>query len=133
MYYKPGSAIILIGKIFFWLGCVGSLCLAFNFGYPKEYVGYFSIYTERVFHPGIFFAVLLGGIAVSYFYGILLAGFGELVEKTGKIYEHLVPDAAASDEDESTQDDIPELSVDELMNIKSSAVAESNSNSAHTS
>ena len=80
MFENTGSKLKAFSYIWFTLVLVATVILAF--GLANEQVS--SYRTE--FHFGLFVAVLIGGSISAYASGLLIAGFGEIVENSSLIY-----------------------------------------------
>ena len=98
MFEEPGRIIKMIAKVFFWLLSIASIIIAFSFGFVKEFVFNYSIYSgsigdyETKFNAVVFFSLLIGGPLGTYFSSLLLVGFGELVENSRKANIHFEPE-----------------------------------------
>ncbi len=99
MFDKPGKKIKELSVIFFWIGTVISVILAFVFGIEKSYGYYYNEYTT--FHAGIFFTLFIGIPFVLYISTLFLVGFGELVESSSKV--------AKNDGSITSGEELPEL------------------------
>ena len=92
MFEEPGEKLKKLAVILFWGIMIVSVILAFTLGI--EGVHYTSsvsglVYTTTVFHDVLFFSLLLGGPLGAYILGLVLSGFGELVENSEKVAEDL--------------------------------------------
>ena len=67
-------------KLFFGVEVASCVILAFSLGWEKT-----SYWGDKEFRAGIFFGFLIGGPLASYCSALLLYGFGELVDKIGKM------------------------------------------------
>lgn len=82
MFNNPGQKLKTVAYVLFWLGIIGSIILAFTFGFVEERISIHLSYTETVFKASYFFGFLIGGILLTYIESLCLYGFGELIENT---------------------------------------------------
>ena len=92
MFEEPGEKLKKLAVILFWGISIVSVILAFTLGIERvHYTSSVSglVYTTTVFHDVLFFSLLLGGPLGAYIVGLLLTGFGELVDNSEKVAEEL--------------------------------------------
>ena len=123
MFENPGEKLKNLSGIFFAIGVIAAIVLAFLFGIQEEVYGSYYTRTEMVFKPIPFFGVLIGGILVSYTEGLILYGFGELIENTKK---NMAIQAIASPTEVpvATTQEEPIENREELLAAISAALAE---------
>lgn len=78
LFENPGPKIKRMANFLFWAETVACVILAFVLGWDRGH-------RHSEFMPVFFFGFLIGGPLASYCSALLLHGFGEVVEKAGKI------------------------------------------------
>lgn len=78
MFKNPGKSIKNLANIVFWIVLIGAFIAFF-------YVLFMQPYPDSIANPIIACGWLLGGIASAYIAGLLLYGFGQLIDSAESI------------------------------------------------
>lgn len=92
MFEDPGEKLKKLAVVLFWGITIVCVILAFTLGIERvHHTSSVSglVYTTSIFHDVLFFSLLLGGPLGAYILGLILTGFGELVENSEKVSEDL--------------------------------------------
>ncbi len=81
MFEHPGKRIKLLAHILFWFNLGFFFILAFFLGFPENRWG------ETVFSAIPFLVTLIGGAIFACVTGLLLYGYGELIDGTQSVAE----------------------------------------------
>lgn len=80
LFDDVGKKIQKMATVVFRVEVVSCVILAFCLGWERNYWG------KTEFRAGIFFGLLIGGPLASYCSALILYGFGELVDKIGRLH-----------------------------------------------
>lgn len=117
MFENTGSKLKVFASIWFTLVLVATVILAFVIAIEEVPASsYYTFLTEKEFHFGVFIAILAGGSVSAYASGLLLAGFGELVENSSLIYGQIYERTKEKDREQA-----PKPSVDQTKKFAVSA------------